>query len=266
MIQLGNSKSRSRSHAESPSELLLRNARFRSLPWPSPYNETDHLLRQGDARDLSFISNEAVQLVVTSPPYWALKAYNDHPDQLGHVREYGLFLKELERSLRECARVLTPGGRICCVVGDVCVARRQNKGRHWVAPLHADIQVMARAIGLDNLTPVIWHKIANGVTEAEGNGAGYYGKPYQPNGVIKNDVEYVLFLRKGGGYRKPTELQRVLSMLSKEEQRAWYQQIWADIPGASTRSGHPAPFPNIQPVDQRHPGMTVFDDAMDPVA
>jgi hypothetical protein len=50
------------------------------------------------------------------------------------------------------AGVLVPGGRICCVVGDVCVPRRKL-GRHLVMPLHADIQVRARTIGLDVLTP-----------------------------------------------------------------------------------------------------------------
>ena len=78
----------------------------------------------------------------------------------------------------------------------VCIPRRKNKGRHWVAPLHSDIQVRARNFGLDNLAPIIWYKIANGATETVGNGSGYYGKPYQPNGVIKNDVEYILFLFK----------------------------------------------------------------------
>ena len=64
--------------------------------------------------------------------------------------------------------------------------------------LHAEIQVRARKLGLDCLTPILWHKIANGATEAAGNGAGFYGKPYQPGAVIKNDIEYILFLRKGG--------------------------------------------------------------------
>jgi site-specific DNA-methyltransferase (adenine-specific) len=172
-----------------------------------------------------------------------LKKYNDHPEQLGDIQDYEAFLEELDKVWVECTRVLAPGGRICCVVGDICVARRRNKGRHWVAPLHADIQVRARKFGLDNLTPILWNKIANGATEAAGNGNGYYGKPYQPNGVIKNDVEYILFLRKGGEYRKPSHTQKVLSMLSKDEQRTWYQQIWTDIRGASTRAGHPAPFP-----------------------
>ena len=101
----------------------------------------------------------------------------------------------------------------------------------------------SRALGLDCLTPIIWHKIANGVTESEGNGSGFYGKPYQPGAIVKNDLEYILFLRKGGSYRAPTHIQKTLSMLTKVEMQAWLRSIWTDLPGASTRTGHPAPFP-----------------------
>jgi site-specific DNA-methyltransferase (adenine-specific) len=185
-----------------------------------------------------------VHLVVTSPPYWTLKEYSDGAGdkQLGAVEDYTVFLDELDKVWRECARVLVPGGRICCVVGDVCVPRKKM-GRHFVMPLHADIQVRSRSLGLDVLTPILWHKIANGVTEAKGNGAGFYGKPYQPGAVVKNDVEYILFMRKGGAYRKVTPLQKALSMLTKDEMQGWWRSIWTDLRGASTRAGHPAPYP-----------------------
>ncbi|MGB7723495.1 MAG: site-specific DNA-methyltransferase, partial [Bryobacteraceae bacterium] len=79
--------------------------------------------------------------------------------------------------------------------------------------------------------------------EAEGNGAGFYGKPYQPGAVIKNDIEYILFLRKGGEYRTTPMIQKALSMLTRDEMRAWQRSIWTDLRGASTRDGHPAPYP-----------------------
>jgi site-specific DNA-methyltransferase (adenine-specific) len=161
---------------------------------------------------------------------------------MGQIESYEAFLAELDEAWAECARVLVPGGRICCVVGDVCLPRKKA-GRHLVMPLHADIQVRARKASLDCLTPILWHKIANGVTEAEGNGAGFYGKPYQPGAVVKNDIEYILFLRKGGEYRRPTPIQKALSMLTKEEMQSWWRSIWTDIKGASTRGGHPAPYP-----------------------
>jgi site-specific DNA-methyltransferase (adenine-specific) len=109
----------------------------------------------GDARALDFVDDESVHLVVTSPPYFNLKEYAPgNPRQLGDIDDYEAFLAELDKVWRECARVLVPGGRICCVVGAVNVARR-NGGRHYVLPLPSDIQVRSRRFGLDNLTPII---------------------------------------------------------------------------------------------------------------
>ena len=200
---------------------------------------TTHKLINGDARDLSFLNDESVHLVVTSPPYWNLKRYNENPDQMGHIQDYETFLKELEKVWRHVYRVLVPGGRLVCVVGDVCVARR-NFGRHLVFPLHADICVICRRIGFDNLNPIIWHKIANASYEVS-NGSKFLGKPYEPNAIIKNDMEFILMQRKPGGYRKPSNAQRDASRISKDEFGSWFQQIW-NIPGESTRH-HPAPFP-----------------------
>jgi site-specific DNA-methyltransferase (adenine-specific) len=223
--------------------LRAANLHYRQVPWPEPYRRTSHRLRLGDARDLSWIPDASVQLVVTSPPYWTLKEYAPgNGNQMGHFEDYEHFLTELDCVWRECARVLVGGGRICCVVGDVCIARKRG-GRHYLVPLHSDIQVRARKLGLDCLQPILWNKIANGATEADGNGSGFYGKPYQPGGIVKNDIEYILFLRKGGEYRTTPTLQKALSMLTKEEMTTWFRSIWSDLRGASTRDGHPAPYP-----------------------
>jgi site-specific DNA-methyltransferase (adenine-specific) len=109
-----------------------------------------------------------------------------------------------------------------------------------VFPLHADICVSCRRIGFDNLNPIVWHKIANASYEVP-NGSKFLGKPYEPNAIIKNDMEFILMQRKPGGYRKPTEAQREASKISKEDFDRWFQQIW-NITGASTKN-HPAPFP-----------------------
>ena len=160
---------------------------------------TTHRLINGDARDLSFMDDGSVHLVVTSPPYWNLKRYNEHPDQLGHVADYETFLGELEKVWRHLFRILVPGGRLVCVVGDVCVARR-DFGRHLVFPLHADICVICRRLGFDNLNPIIWHKISNASYEVI-NGSKFLGKPYEPNAIIKNDMESILMQRKPGRHR-----------------------------------------------------------------
>ena len=207
-----------------------------------PQIPTRHDLYNADACRIDFIAPESVHLVLTSPPYWTLKTYRDHPDQLGDITDYAAFLDELNKVWRSCYRALVPGGRLVCVVGDVCLSRRKNRGEHTVIPLHASIQERCRQIGYSNLAPIIWYKIANAQYEAEGNGGGFLGKPYEPNAVIKNDIEFILMERKSGGYRSPSVATRILSVIPANRHKVWFQQIWTGITGASTRH-HPAPYP-----------------------
>jgi site-specific DNA-methyltransferase (adenine-specific) len=190
------------------------------------------------------LQSREVHLVVTSPPYWTLKRYDGGAGlaQLGHFEEYGGFHHELMLVWRKCFDSLVPGGRLCIVVGDVCLPRRKG-GRHLVMPLHADIIARCRSVGFDYLTPILWSKIANAITEVEGNGSAFLGKPYEPNAIIKNDVEYILLFRKPGGYRNPSTQQRLLSLIDKADHANWFRSIWMDLPGATTRDRHPAPFP-----------------------
>lgn len=161
-----------------------------------------HRLHVGDAREvLASFPEASVHLVVTSPPYWTLKRYEDTPGQLGHIEDYEAFLDELDRVWREVFRLLVPGGRLVIVVGDVAVARRRF-GRHLVFPLHADIQVRCRKLGFDNLNPIIWHKHTNASLEVEGRGV-FLGKPYEPGAIIKTEIEYILMQRKPGGTASP---------------------------------------------------------------
>ncbi len=203
---------------------------------------TRHDMWRHDARAMDFLAAESLHLVVTSPPYWTLKSYNPSKGQMGDIEDYEAFLSELDRVWAHCLRALVPGGRLICVVGDVCLSRRKNAGEHTVVPLHASIQEHCRALGYSNVAPIIWYKIANAAFEAAGNGGGFLGKPYEPGGVIKNDIEFILMERKPGGYRKPTEAARLLSVISAQNHREWFQQIWSGVTGASTRQ-HPAPYP-----------------------
>jgi len=201
--------------------------------------QTTHRLFRADARCLDFIQDGSVHLVLTSPPYWNLKEYEKGENQLGLVDDYDVFVGELAKVWAECYRILVPGGRVACVVGDICLSRRKN-GRHVVMPLHSDIAVSCRKLGFDNLNPILWHKISNAVFEAN-NSASFLGKPYEPNAIIKNDVEYILMQRKPGGYRNPSPHQREKSRIEKDDYDQWFRQVWT-MGGASTKN-HPAPFP-----------------------
>jgi len=200
---------------------------------------TQHRLVHGDSRTMPQIGEETVQLALTSPPYWTLKRYPDREGQLGLINDYEEFLAELDSVWNRVYRLLVPGGRLIVVVGDVCLSRRQH-GRHVVVPLHAGIQEHCRKLGFDNLAPIVWYKISNAKFEVQ-NGSKFLGKPYEPNAIIKNDTEYILFQRKPGGYRRPVLAARILSAIPSVCYQTWFQQIWT-IGGASTRQ-HPAPFP-----------------------
>jgi len=226
--------------------------------------ETRHVGKLGDARRcIEQIEPESVHLVLTSPPYWDLKQYaDDHGGaQLGHIGDRDDFFDALGEVWSGCLDALVPGGRLCIVVGDVCRSRRTH-GRHLVEPLHAYLQVQCQRLGYDPLAPIIWHKISNMTTEMGGSGAPL-GKPYEPNAIVKNDVEFILLFRKPGGYRHPSQEQRDLSMIDRDDFRAWFRQLWTDVPGEVQR-GHPAPFPIEVP--RRLIGMFSFvgDTVLDP--
>lgn len=220
---------------------------------------TTHRLVRDDSRKLEDLSDESVQLVVTSPPYWTLKEYEPGDGQLGYVADYEEFNRALAQVWEHCYRLLVPGGRLVINVGDVLLPRRRV-GRHLVYPLHATIIEHCRRIGFDNLTPIIWHKIANAKFEA--GGGSILGKPYEPNGIVKSDIEWVLFQRKPGGYRQPSNAERALSVIPQMRHQVWFQNIWS-LGGASTRQ-HPAPFPVELPMRLIRMFSFVGDTILDP--
>lgn len=226
---------------------------------------TNHSIRAGDARVMRGLDPDSVHLVVTSPPYFDLVEYESEErtkGQIGNLADYPLFLAELRRVWQRSFEALVPGGRLCVVVGDVCLSRKRA-GRHHVLPLHADIALQCREIGFDYLTPILWSKIANMTTEV-GGGSRFLGKPYEPNAIIKNDTEYVLLFRKPGSYRKPTHMQRALSLLDPDDHKRWFRSAWTDVRGESRKAGHPAPFPVEIPFRLINMFSFVGDTVLDP--
>ena len=82
-------------------------------------------LYHGDARNMNYIPDGSIHLVLTSPPYFNLKEYRKGKNQLGIINDYQLFIKELEKVWQKCYKLLAPGGRLVCVVGDVCLSRKK---------------------------------------------------------------------------------------------------------------------------------------------
>ena len=200
-----------------------------------------HQVLQGDCRELlGKIPDSSVHLICTSPPYGALKIYPTRSGQLGNESDYGEFLDQLDKVWQQSLRVLVPGGRLACVVGDICLARK-DAGRHHVLPLAADITVRARRIGFDCLNGIKWLKVAN-VSLESSRSSRFMGKPNLPNGIIKNDMESILMFRKPGGYRTAAADQVRDSRINTTDYIRWFLPVWSDVPGVGS-TDHPAPFP-----------------------
>ena len=111
--------------AKDPKAIAAIESRLSQIP-------TSHDIHSHDSRRIDFLAPNSIHLVLTSPPYWTLKDYREHPDQMGYIADYEEFLAELDRVWQACYDALVPGGRVVCVVGDVCLSRRKNEGEHTV--------------------------------------------------------------------------------------------------------------------------------------
>jgi site-specific DNA-methyltransferase (cytosine-N4-specific) len=169
-----------------------------------------------DATDMSELTNDSVDLVITSPPYPMVERW----DEFGGYEEQHEMIKEV---MEECWRVLREGGIMCINIGD---ATRSVDGRFQCYPNHSKVTTNAREIGFDSLVPIHWFKPTNKPNSFLGSGFN------PPNCYVTLDTEYILIFRKGTTRSIPED--KVLwkaSAFTKEERDVWFSQQWT-VPGA----------------------------------
>lgn len=191
----------------------------------------------GDARNMSAVDDACVALVVTSPPYFAGKAYEQELGK-GHIpASYVDFLAMLRDVFTECRRVLEPGGRIAVNVA--------NLGRKPYRSLSADvIRILQDDLGLLLRGEIIWQK-AKG---ARGSIAvGSYLSASNP--VMRDVTERVIVASKGRFDRAIPRKKRErlgLPFENTSEKAEFFEStidVWEIRPEHARRVGHPAPFP-----------------------
>jgi site-specific DNA-methyltransferase (adenine-specific) len=195
----------------------------------------------GDARDMSLVASDSVALVVTSPPYFAGKEYEEALGE-GHVPgSYLDYLDMLTEVFAECVRCLEPGGRIAVNVA--------NLGRRPYRSLSADVtSILQDRLGLLLRGEVIWQK----QRAAGGNCAwGSFQRPANP--VLRDTTERIVVASKGRFDRALSPSRRAeiglpnVATISRDEFIDATLDVWQLPSESATRIGHPAPFPVALP-------------------
>ena len=191
----------------------------------------------GDARDMKAVDDASIALVVTSPPYFAGKEYEQALGE-GHIPgTYVEFLAMLRDVFAECKRVLEPGGRIAVNVA--------NLGRKPYRSLSGDVlQILQDDLGLLPRGEIIWQK-AKGATGSIA--VGSYLSASNP--VIRDITERVVVASKGRFDRAVPRKEREKrgmpyeNTIEKDEFFESTLDVWEIRPEHARKVGHPAPFP-----------------------
>ena len=191
-----------------------------------------------NAANMSWVPDETVALVVTSPPYPMIEMWDElfctqDPKITEHLENnrgkaafegmHGL----LDRVWKEVYRVLIPGGIACINIGD---ATRKVGDEFQMFPNHARILSAFSDLGFCVLPEIIWRKQTNAPNKFMGSGmlpAGAY---------VTLEHEFILVVRKGGKRDFSSDRQKANRQKSAyfwEERNHWFSDVWMDIKGAS---------------------------------
>ena len=202
---------------------------------------TNHNIIIGDSRNMCFIPNESVHLIITSPPYWQLKDYGNG-NQIGFNDTYEEYINNLNLVWNECNRVLHKGCRLCINIGDQ-FARSVYYGRYKIIPIRTEIIKFCETIGLDYMGAVIWQKVTTCNTTG---GASIMGSfPYPRNGILKLDYEFILIFKKQGTTAPRTHEIKEKSKMTTEEWNQYFSGHW-NFAGEK-QNKHLAMFPEELP-------------------
>jgi len=205
--------------------------------WPGelPAMETRHGIVIGDARGLAELADDAVELVVTSPPYPMVEMWDGVFGELDSdvktaldagdgERAFELMHAQLDAVWEELSRVLVDGGIACINIGD---ATRSVGDSFRVYQNHSRIIEAFKQRGFVPLPEILWRKPVNSGTKFMGSGM------VPPNAYVTLEHEYILVFRNGTESRQlePGADRRYEAAYFWEERNQWFSDLWTDVRG-----------------------------------
>ncbi|MEI6263290.1 MAG: site-specific DNA-methyltransferase [Deltaproteobacteria bacterium] len=200
---------------------------------------TEHQFMFCNAKRLSKISDQSIDLVVTSPPYPMIQMWDELFKSLSiPIKEaldseegntaFSLMHEELNAVWTELYRVLKDGAFLCINVGD---AVRTIDKKFQLYSNHSRIISFCTGIGFNALPVILWRKQTNAPTKFMGSGmlpAGAY---------ITLEHEYILVFRKGGKRNFDSVSEKMARQESAyfwEERNKWFSDVW-DFKGTTQK-------------------------------
>lgn len=197
--------------------------------------ETSHQIVSGDSRSLDQIGDDAVEFVVTSPPYPMIEMWDDLFTDLDSAiakpltegdgqAAFEAMHAELDEVWAELERVLVDGGIACINIGD---ATRKLADSFRVYQNHSRIIDAFERLGFEPLPEILWRKPVNSAAKFMGSGM------LPPNAYVTLEHEYILVFRNGRSSRQfeSGADRRYDAAYFWEERNTWFSDVWTEVRG-----------------------------------
>jgi len=197
----------------------------------------------GDSRNMREVPDNSVQLIITSPPYGALKDY-DNAGQIGLDQSYSDYINNLNEVWKECIRVLSPDGKLCINIMPLFESGNATPFKRRVThTVISDIEKFMDSTGeMFTFALYIWDKRKI----VRFSSFGSY--PYPTNIFSTFPYEWIIVFCKKGKRVKVSDEIKEKSKLTQKEWADWaVNSFWEMQPAKAKSEGHPAPFPKELP-------------------
>ncbi len=205
-------------------------------PMADPFTTT-HRIFLDDARHMSALPDECVDLVVTSPPYPMIQLWDDQFSELSPAvrtalekedaqSAFELMHQQLDMAWTQMRRVMKPGAMACINIGD---ATRSMDGNFQLFANHARVISTCLSLGFQQLPSILWRKPTNAPNKFMGSGM------LPPGAYVTLEHEFILIFRKGGKRSFSEEIEKQARRESAyfwEERNLWFSDVWMDLRGA----------------------------------
>ncbi len=217
-----------------------------------------------DARNMSEVKDESVHLIITSPPYFDLKNYNEncnHDNQLGASKDYEEYITNLNKVWKECIRVLSPDGKLCINIMPIFLSGEETDFKRRVTKTAiCDIEKF-----MDSTKEMYLHSLYVWDKRKIVRFSSFGSYPYPTNIFSTFPFEWIIiFAKKGKRLFVDKDLKELSKLTTKEWQNWAINNIWEMQPAKAKSMGHPAPFPEELPYRLIKMYSFVGDTVLDP--